>query len=136
MGIDIQLIRNMHAKFPHSRTLFEPQFPFQSSISPAVTLTCSVPSQVIGYIPIPVGKVGPLLMDGRSHYLPLATTEGCLVASTNRGCRALFLSGGVTSVVFRLVRVASGRSMLCCSSAVIVRVCVCAALMIFGLTTC
>ncbi|CAH8498264.1 unnamed protein product [Dicrocoelium dendriticum] len=57
--------------------------------------------EVIGYVPIPVGKVGPLLLDGRSHYLPLATTEGCLVASTNRGCRALFLAGGVKSAVFR-----------------------------------
>ncbi|CAL8075851.1 unnamed protein product [Calicophoron daubneyi] len=57
--------------------------------------------EVIGFVPIPVGKVGPLLVDGRSHYLPLATTEGCLVASTNRGCRALFLAGGVKSVVFR-----------------------------------
>ncbi|KAF7233434.1 hypothetical protein EG68_06693 [Paragonimus skrjabini miyazakii] len=57
--------------------------------------------EVIGYLPLPVGKVGPLLLDGHSHYIPLATTEGCLVASTNRGCRALFLAGGVSSVVFR-----------------------------------
>ena len=57
--------------------------------------------QVIGYIPIPLGKVGPLLLDGEEHYLPLATTEGCLVASTNRGCRALYLSGGVRTALFR-----------------------------------
>lgn len=57
--------------------------------------------QVIGYIPIPLGKVGPLLLDGQEHYLPLATTEGCLVASTNRGCRALYLSGGVRTALFR-----------------------------------
>ncbi|KAA0186419.1 Hydroxymethylglutaryl coenzyme A reductase [Fasciolopsis buskii] len=57
--------------------------------------------EVIGYLPIPVGKVGPLLLDGHSHYVPMATTEGCLVASTNRGCRALFLAGGVKSVLFR-----------------------------------
>ncbi|CAH8572977.1 unnamed protein product [Schistosoma turkestanicum] len=57
--------------------------------------------EVIGYIPIPVGKIGPLLLDGRSHYIPLATTEGCLVASTNRGCRAIFLAGGIKSVVYR-----------------------------------
>lgn len=56
---------------------------------------------VIGYMPIPVGKIGPLLLDGRSHYIPLATTEGCLVASTNRGCRAIFLAGGIKSVVYR-----------------------------------
>ncbi|KAH9281415.1 3-hydroxy-3-methylglutaryl-coenzyme A reductase [Echinococcus granulosus] len=57
--------------------------------------------EVIGYIPIPLGKVGPLLLDGQEHYLPLATTEGCLVASTNRGCRALYLSGGVRTALFR-----------------------------------
>ncbi|VEL12356.1 unnamed protein product [Protopolystoma xenopodis] len=58
------------------------------------------PHSLDGYVPIPIGKVGPLLLDGTAHYLPLATTEGCLVASTNRGCRALFLSGGVTSVIY------------------------------------
>ncbi|VDO04862.1 unnamed protein product [Rodentolepis nana] len=57
--------------------------------------------EVIGYIPIPLGKVGPLLLDGKEHYVPMATTEGCLVASTNRGCRALFLAGGVKTALFR-----------------------------------
>nr|VZH99998.1 unnamed protein product [Spirometra erinaceieuropaei] len=57
--------------------------------------------EVIGFVPIPLGKVGPLLLDGREHYVPLATTEGCLIASTNRGCRALYLAGGVTTAVFR-----------------------------------
>ncbi|KAF5283386.1 hypothetical protein FQA39_LY04762 [Lamprigera yunnana] len=53
---------------------------------------------VIGYMPIPVGIVGPLLLDGQLIYIPMATTEGCLVASTNRGSRAL-LKTGVTSRV-------------------------------------
>ncbi|XP_057664342.1 3-hydroxy-3-methylglutaryl-coenzyme A reductase isoform X1 [Diorhabda carinulata] len=51
---------------------------------------------VIGYMPIPVGYAGPLLLDTQELYVPMATTEGCLVASTNRGCRALKI-GGVTS---------------------------------------
>ncbi|KAG8222847.1 hypothetical protein J437_LFUL007555, partial [Ladona fulva] len=55
---------------------------------------------VIGYVPVPVGFVGPLPLDGRNFYVPMATTEGCLVASTNRGCRALMASiNGVDSCV-------------------------------------
>jgi len=44
---------------------------------------------VIGYIPIPLGIAGPLLIDGKYYHIPMATTEGTLVASTNRGCNAL-----------------------------------------------
>ena len=31
---------------------------------------------VVGYMPLPLGVVGPLLLDGRQYYVPLATTEG------------------------------------------------------------
>lgn len=53
---------------------------------------------VVGYLPVPVGIAGPLKLDTQLFYVPMATTEGCLVASTNRGCRAL-LQTGVTSTI-------------------------------------
>jgi NADP-dependent 3-hydroxy-3-methylglutaryl-CoA reductase len=56
---------------------------------------------VIGYVPIPLGIVGPITINGEPLYVPLATTEGCLVASTNRGCKAISMSGGCMAVVLK-----------------------------------
>ena len=56
---------------------------------------------VVGYVPIPVGMCGPLTLNGETVYVPMATTEGCLVASTNRGCKAISQGGGATSIVLR-----------------------------------
>ncbi|PRP89825.1 hydroxymethylglutaryl CoA reductase [Planoprotostelium fungivorum] len=54
---------------------------------------------VVGYIQIPVGVVGPLLLDGKKFTVPLATTEGALVASTGRGIKAITKCGGASSVI-------------------------------------
>ncbi|MEM9558074.1 MAG: hydroxymethylglutaryl-CoA reductase [Acidobacteriota bacterium] len=54
---------------------------------------------LIGGVQVPVGVIGPLrvrgeYVDDEELLVPLATTEGALVASTNRGCRALREAGG------------------------------------------
>ncbi|KAK7346261.1 hypothetical protein VNO80_20776 [Phaseolus coccineus] len=59
---------------------------------------CEMP---IGFVQIPVGVAGPLLLDGKEYTVPMGTTEGCLVASTNRGCKAIYVSGGASSVLLR-----------------------------------
>jgi hydroxymethylglutaryl-CoA reductase (NADPH) len=57
----------------------------------------------IGVAQVPIGIAGPLLVNGEhakgEFYVPLATTEGTLVASYNRGMKLLNLSGGVTTTV-------------------------------------
>ncbi|KAG0562877.1 hypothetical protein KC19_9G178800 [Ceratodon purpureus] len=56
---------------------------------------------VVGYVQVPVGVAGPLLLNGHEFTVPMGTTEGCLVASTNRGCKAIYQSGGATSILLQ-----------------------------------
>lgn len=56
---------------------------------------------IVGYLPIPVGIAGPVILNGEEVALPMATTEGALVASTHRGARAINLSGGCKVVVLK-----------------------------------
>lgn len=56
---------------------------------------------VAGFISIPVGVAGPLLLNNETVYIPMATTEGCLVASTNRGCKAISSGSGAISTLLR-----------------------------------
>ncbi|HAI98393.1 TPA: 3-hydroxy-3-methylglutaryl-CoA reductase [Candidatus Peribacteria bacterium] len=62
--------------------------------------------QMFGHVPIPVGAAGPLTVRFSSGqradvFLPLATTEGALVASVNRGCKALSECDGVRTSSIR-----------------------------------
>ncbi|KAH7313673.1 hydroxymethylglutaryl-coenzyme A reductase-domain-containing protein [Stachybotrys elegans] len=54
---------------------------------------------VVGYLPLPVGVAGPLVIDGQSYFIPMATTEGVLVASASRGCKAINAGGGAITVL-------------------------------------
>lgn len=62
---------------------------------------------LIGETTLPLGVAGPLKIRNakfeiRNYYVPLATTEGALVASVNRGCRAISESGGIKVFVERI----------------------------------
>lgn len=54
---------------------------------------------VIGYLPLPLGVAGPLVIDGQQYFLPMATTEGVLVAGVSRGCKAINAGGGAVTVL-------------------------------------
>ncbi|MDI1300640.1 MAG: hydroxymethylglutaryl-CoA reductase [bacterium] len=56
-----------------------------------------------GVVQVPMGFAGPLLVDGEyakgEFYVPMATTEGTLLASYNRGMRLTREAGGVRTTV-------------------------------------
>ncbi|PSQ49802.1 hydroxymethylglutaryl-CoA reductase (NADPH) [Halobacteriales archaeon SW_7_65_23] len=58
---------------------------------------------MIGGAQLPMGVAGPVTVDGGAaadeYYLPLATTEGALVASVNRGLGTIEAAGGATARV-------------------------------------
>ncbi len=60
---------------------------------------------VIGATQIPLGISGPIKVNGDyargDFYVPLATTEGALIASVNRGAKAVSLSGGVKTKILK-----------------------------------
>ena len=56
-----------------------------------------------GVAQVPIGFAGPLLVNGEhaqgAFFVPMATTEGTLVASYNRGMKLTRLAGGITCTV-------------------------------------
>ncbi len=68
---------------------------FSIDIDRVVKRNCE---NMIGTIQVPLGVAGPITIKGGNaqgkYWLPLATTEGALVASVNRGCSAITKAGG------------------------------------------
>ena len=73
----------------------------QFSIDPS-TLPGNI-ENFTGVAQVPIGIAGPLLINGEhaqgEFYVPLATTEGSLISSYNRGMRLLTECGGVKTTV-------------------------------------
>jgi hydroxymethylglutaryl-CoA reductase (NADPH) len=88
-------------EFVSAATGARPEHLGRYSIDPAA-LTGNI-ENFVGAAQVPIGLAGPLLVDGEhargEFYVPLATTEGTLVASYNRGMKLLHRAGGVTTTV-------------------------------------
>ena len=89
------------AEFVHERTGVSLEHVTSYSFDPEI-VTGNV-EQFVGVAQVPIGLAGPLLVDGEhaqgEFYIPLATAEGTLVASYNRGMRLLHEAGGVTTTI-------------------------------------
>lgn len=85
------------SRLSRTKTLKHSELPYMNYNYDRVLGACC--ENVVGYLPLPLGVAGPVLIDGLEYYLPMATTEGVLVASTMRGCKALNSGGGVTTEV-------------------------------------
>jgi hydroxymethylglutaryl-CoA reductase (NADPH) len=87
--------------FVRERTGTELEHVSSYSFDPG-TLTGNI-EQFVGVAQVPIGLAGPLLVNGEhaqgEFYVPLATAEGTLVASYNRGMRLLHEAGGVTTTI-------------------------------------
>jgi hydroxymethylglutaryl-CoA reductase (NADPH) len=85
----------------HERTGVELEHVSSYSFDPKLTI--GNVEHFVGVAQVPLGLAGPLLVNGEhaqgKFYVPMATAEGTLVASYNRGMRLLYEAGGVTTTV-------------------------------------
>lgn len=72
---------------------------YSLDVGQASTKNCE---NMIGAVQVPLGIAGPLKIQSglqkREVFIPLATTEGALVASVNRGSKAIMQSGGANVI--------------------------------------
>ncbi|HSA83758.1 MAG TPA: hydroxymethylglutaryl-CoA reductase [Patescibacteria group bacterium] len=92
----IALEKELKKQFSHVSN-----FSFDESI--VSTKNCE---NLIGATHIPLGVAGPLKVESqkskvKNYFIPLATTEGALVASISRGCKVVTESGGVSVFIER-----------------------------------
>ena len=87
--------------FAESKTSSELNHIGHYSVDPG--LTAGNIENFIGVAQVPMGLMGPLLVDGEhaqgEFYVPMATSEGTLVASYNRGASLLREAGGAKVTV-------------------------------------
>ncbi len=88
-------------KFIESQTGAKLEHTARYSFDPHITAGNA--EHFTGVAQIPLGFAGPITINGEhakgDFFVPLATTEGTLIASYNRGMKILNLSGGVTCTV-------------------------------------
>ncbi|RMZ68503.1 3-hydroxy-3-methylglutaryl-coenzyme A reductase [Pyrenophora seminiperda CCB06] len=91
------LVARTHATRETSTLLENSLLPYKDYNYDLVHGACC--ENVVGYLPLPLGVAGPILVDGQNYFLPMATTEGVLVASTSRGAKAINAGGGAVTVI-------------------------------------
>jgi hydroxymethylglutaryl-CoA reductase (NADPH) len=93
--------RDQRVAFVESRGVEIPHLTGRAQPVDPATLRGNI-EQFIGMTQVPTGLIGPLRVNGfhahGDYYVPLATSEGSLVASYHRGARLLTRAGGVAAL--------------------------------------
>lgn len=94
--------RMRRLEFLRARGVEVPHLAGNAAAPDPATLAGNV-EQYVGMTQVPTGLIGPLRVNGlHAHgdfYVPIATTEGALVASYHRGARLVTQAGGVSCLV-------------------------------------